>query len=262
MPFFEHDGLRFFYVDEAPAGPDAGTPVLLIHGFASNHAVNWVNTSWMKSLTRAGRRVIALDNRGHGASDKPHEPAAYHTSRMAADARALVDHLGLPRVHVMGYSMGARIAAFLARAAPDEVQSIVLGGLGIHLVEGGGLPQSVGPALSAPSLADVTDPVGRLFRRFAEANGSDLEALVACIGGSRQSLGADKVAEIRVPVLVAVGDQDPIAGDPHRLAALLPRGRALDIPGRDHNLAVGDKVFKAAVLDFMAAADEPLDGRV
>lgn len=256
MPFFEHDGLQFFYVDEAAVGSGAGLPVLLIHGFASNHAVNWLNTSWVKSLTRAGRRVIALDNRGHGASDKPHDPIAYHTGRMAADARALIDHLGLTHVHVMGYSMGARIAAFLARAAPNEVRSIVLGGLGIHLVEGGGLPQSVGPALSAPSLADVTDPIGRLFRRFADANGSDLEALVACIRGSRQSLTADEIADIRLPALVAVGDQDPIAGDPHRLAALLPRGRALDIPGRDHNLAVGDKIFKAAVLDFMAAADD------
>lgn len=255
MPIFEHDGLRFFYIDELSANASVSTPVLLIHGFASNHAVNWVNTSWVTSLTRAGRRVVALDNRGHGASEKPHEPAAYHTSRMAADARALIDRLGLSRVHVIGYSMGARIAAFLAVSSPDKIRSVVLGGLGIRLVEGGGLPQSVGPALSAPSIADVSDPVGRLFRRFAEANGSDLEALVACIGGSRQSLTAETVAEIRMPALVVVGDRDPIAGDPHRLAALLPHGRALDIPGRDHNVTVGDKAFKAAVLEFMADAD-------
>ena len=79
-----------------------------------------------------------------------------------------------------------------------------------------------------------------------------MKALAACIRGSRQTLTRDQVAAIRAPVLVAVGSKDTVAGSAHELAALLPAGRALDIPGRDHMLAVGDKVFKEGVLRFLA----------
>jgi pimeloyl-ACP methyl ester carboxylesterase len=133
-----------------------------------------VHPGWVATLTRAGRRAIALDNRGHGASSKLYEPAAYHSATMAEDVRALLDHLGLARADVMGYSMGARIAAFLALAHPERVRSIVLGGLGSRLVDGVGLPESIAEALEAPSLAAVTDPQGRVFRAFAEQTRSDL----------------------------------------------------------------------------------------
>jgi pimeloyl-ACP methyl ester carboxylesterase len=114
------------------------------------------------------------------------------------------------------------------------------------------LPESIAEALEAPSLADVSDPMGRTFRAFAEQTKSDLRALAACIRGSRQTLAREDVAAIRAPVLVAVGTEDVVAGSAHELAALLPCGRALDIPRRDHMLAVGDKAFKAAVLRFLA----------
>ena len=252
MPQFQSEGLDLFYIDAAPTTSDRGEPIALIHGFASTHAVNWVNTQWVQTLNRNGRRVIAIDNRGHGGSDKPHDVGAYNTARMASDMRNLLDHLSIGRADIMGYSMGARITAALAYSDPARVRSAILGGLGLHLVDGGGLPQSIADAMEAPGLGSIADPMGRLFRRFAEANGSDLEALAACIRGSRQNMTAEVVGAIEVPVLVAVGTADPIAGDAHALAALLPRGRAVDIPGRDHNLAVGDKVFKAAVLAFLA----------
>jgi len=110
----------------------------------------------------------------------------------------------------------------------------------------------VAEALEAPTLADVRDPTWRTFRAFAEQTRSDLAALAACIRGSRQTLSRDQVAAIRAPVLVAVGSNDKVAGSARELAALLPAGRALDIPGRDHMLAVGDRVFKSAVLEFLA----------
>lgn len=250
---FTSDDLRLAFLDAPPGGAPRGAPVLLVHGFASSAAVNWVDTGWIRLLTDSGRRTIALDNRGHGRSDKPHEPERYATRLMAADAEALIDHLGLGPVDVVGYSMGARIAAFLALAAPAKVRSIVLGGLGYHLVDGVGLPTSIAEAMEAPDAAALRDPTQKMFRRFAEAGGNDLAALAACIRGSRQVLRPEQVARIRCPVLVAVGTEDTIAGDPHRLAALFPRGRALDIPGRDHNPAVGDKVFKAGVLSFLDA---------
>jgi pimeloyl-ACP methyl ester carboxylesterase len=252
MESFDSAGVRIAYIDARPAaGP--GDPIVLVHGFASTHAVNWVNPLWVKTLTEAGRRVIALDNRGHGESDKPHDPAAYATAIMAEDVARLLDHLGLERADVMGYSMGARNTAFLALAHPARVRSIVLGGLGHHLVDGAGLPEAIADAMDAPDLASLTDANQRMFRRFADANGADRAALAACIRGSRQVLSPEQLASIDCPALVAVGTKDAIAGDPHRLAALLPHGQALDIPGRDHNLAVGDKVYKQGVLAFLAA---------
>ncbi len=115
-----------------------------------------------------------------------------------------------------------------------------------------GLPEIIAEALEAASLADVRDPTGRAFRAFAEQTNSDLAALAACIRGSRQTLKREELADLRAPFLVAVGTEDPVAGSAHELAALLPSGRALDIPGRDHMLAVGDRVFKEAVLSFLA----------
>jgi pimeloyl-ACP methyl ester carboxylesterase len=247
MGSFRNDGIAIAYLDEG-----AGEPIVLVHGFASTKEVNWLNPGWVSTLTNAGRRVIALDNRGHGASDKPGDPAAYHSAVMAEDVRALLDHLDIPRADVMGYSMGARISAFLARAHPARVRSVVLGGLGIRLVDGVGLPESIADALEAPTLADVRDPQGRTFRAFAEQTKSDLKALAACIRGSRQTLSREDCASLTMPALVAVGTKDDVAGSAQALAALLPNGRALDIPGRDHMLAVGDRVFKQGVLDLLA----------
>jgi pimeloyl-ACP methyl ester carboxylesterase len=245
---FRSGPVEIAYLDEG-----AGEPIVLIHGFASNKETNWVHPGWVSTLTRAGRRVIALDNRGHGASTKLYDPAAYHTEEMAGDAVALLDHLGVSTADVMGYSMGARIAAYCAVLYPPRVRSVILGGLGIHLVEGVGLPESIAFALEATSLDEVTDPSGRTFRRFAEQTGSDLAALAACIRGSRQTLTREEVARIAVLVLVAVGTHDQVAGSALALAALIPGARALDIPGRDHMVAVGDRVFKTAVLEFLAA---------
>lgn len=246
MPRFRHREVEIAFLDEG-----SGEPIVLVHGFASNKEVNWVTPGWIATLTQAGRRAIALDNRGHGASTKLTDPAAYHTSLMAADVAALLDHLGIARADIMGYSMGARITAFLALAEPHRVHAAILGGLGSHLVDGVGLPLGIADALEAPSLAAVTDPTGRMFRAFAEQTGSDLAALAACIRGSRQTLSPAEVARITAPVLVAVGTKDTIAGSAQALARLLPHGQALDIPNRDHMLAVGDRVFKQGVLRFL-----------
>ena len=247
MPSVTHDGIEIAYLDEGQ-----GEPVVLVHGFASTKEVNWLHPGWIATLTRAGRRAIALDNRGHGASTKFYDPAAYHSATMAEDVRALMDHLAITSADVMGYSMGARITAILALSHPDRVRSAIFGGLGSRLVDGVGLPESIAEALEAPSLADVSDAQGRTFRAFAEQTKSDLKALAACIRGSRQTVGRDDLARLTMPVLVAVGTTDVVAGSAAELAAMLPNGKALDVPGRDHMLAVGDRAFKQGVLDFLA----------
>ena len=243
---FRSDDAEIAYLD---AGE--GAPIVLVHGFASTKETNWVAPGWVDTLTRAGRRAIALDNRGHGASTKFYDPARYDSALLADDVRALMDHLRLPQADVMGYSMGARIAAYLALAHPERVRRLILGGLGIRLVEGVGLPQTIADALEAPAIKDVTDPQGYAFRAFAQQTKSDLRALAACIRGSRQTLARAEAARIATPTLIAVGTKDDVAGSAHDLAALMPNARALDIPGRDHMLAVGDRVFKAGVLEFL-----------
>lgn len=250
MPSFHHGSVEIAYLDEGQ-GERSADPIVLVHGFASNKEVNWVHPGWVMTLKDAGRRVIAIDNRGHGRSSKLYAPALYHSATMAEDVRALLDHLGIARADVMGYSMGARITAFLAYKHPARVRSAVLGGLGIKLVDGVGLPESIAEAMEARSLSDVNDPGGRMFRSFAETTRSDLRALAACIRGSRQTLSREQVASLAAPVLVAVGTKDQVAGSAAELAALILGGKALDIPDRDHMLAVGDKVFKAAVLEFL-----------
>ena len=249
MPTFRHDSIDIAYLDEGE-----GDPIVLVHGFASTKETNWIYPGWVTTLTRAGRRVVALDNRGHGQSSKLYDPADYQMALMADDVRALLDHLNIERADVMGYSMGARITAFLTIGHPERVRSAIIGGLGIRLIEGHGdvMSEIIADALEAPSLADVSDPTGRQFRAFAEQTKSDLRALAACMRRPRQTLAREQIAGIKVPVLVAVGSKDEVAGSGPALAALIPGGRAVDIPGRDHMLAVGDKVFKTEVLQFLS----------
>uniref|UniRef100_Q07P83 Alpha/beta hydrolase fold n=1 Tax=Rhodopseudomonas palustris (strain BisA53) TaxID=316055 RepID=Q07P83_RHOP5 len=248
MPSFHNGRVEIAYLDEGE-----GEPIVLVHGFASNKDVNWVYPTWVSELKKHGRRVIAFDHRGHGASSKLYDPEDYHLGTLAGDLRALMDHLGIERADVMGYSMGARVTAYLARSQPQRLRSAILGGLGIGLVQGGGPGENVVKALQAPSLADVPDRMGRTFRAFADQTRSDRAALAACLRGSRQLMSADEAAGIAVPVLIAVGTTDEIAGSAQALQAIIPGSKVLDIPRRDHMRAVGDKVYKEGVLSFLAS---------
>ena len=246
MQTFMSDGVEIAFVDEG-----TGDPILLIHGFASNIKANWRDVRWIDALINAGRRVIALDNRGHGNSAKPYEQEAYEAPKMAQDARRLLDHLNIPKADVMGYSMGARITAFLAMKNPEYVRSAIFAGMGYNMIRGVGGTGPIAAAMEAPSIDDVTNDAAKTFRLFAESTGSDLQALAHCIRASRTKIEAEDLAKIQVPVLIAVGTKDVVAGPAAKLAEIIPGSEVLDIVDRDHMRAVGDKVYKEGVLDYL-----------
>ncbi|BAM90660.1 hydrolase [Bradyrhizobium oligotrophicum S58] len=247
MPSFHNGAVDIAFIDEGE-----GDPIVLVHGFASTKNVNWVYPAWVSELRKDGRRVIALDNRGHGDSAKLYDPALYSIAEMASDVTALMDHLGIAAADVMGYSLGGRIAAHIALATPERLRSAIFGGIGMAMIEGGGPGENVASALEAPSIDEVTDPVGRTFRAFADQTRSDRLALAACMRGSRGLISREEAGRIAVPVLVAVGTTDEVSGSGPALGALIPGAKVLDIPNRDHMRAVGDKVYKAGVVDFLA----------
>ena len=248
MQTFDSDGVEIAFIDEGE-----GDPVLLIHGFASNANTNWVVPGWVKALDDAGFRVIAYDNRGHGQSAKLYDLKDYGEPLMAEDARRLLDHLGIVRADVMGYSMGARISAFLALSHPERVRSLVFAGLGINMIRGVAGTGPVAHALEAKSIDEVTNATARTFRAFAEQTKSDLKALAACIRSSRAPITAEALGHIECPVLVVVGEEDVIGGDAAGLAALMPNARAFTVPKRDHMRTVGDKAYRQAALEFLKA---------
>src|SRR5947207_10062440 len=127
MATFQSGGFNLAY-DDIP-GSGAGT-VVLVHGFATNRDENWRRLGWLGAFERKGYRTVALDLRGHGESDKPHDPAAYARTEMVGDVLALMDHLDLGRVNLMGYSMGSHLSLRAALTAPDRVDNLILGGVG------------------------------------------------------------------------------------------------------------------------------------
>lgn len=251
MPAFDSEGVRIHYALFGKAGQP---PVVLLHGFASNGRVNWVSTGWTEWLAARGFFVIVPDFPGHGGSDKPHDSTRYPAPMMAEDVRRLLDHLNIERAHVMGYSMGARVAAFLAMAHPRRVCALVLSGMAGNLIAGVGGAEKIARALLAEEAGAEPDVPAWAwgFRQFAERVGNDLKALAACIAASRTPIDPQALERLDMPVLVAVGSEDGIAGDPALLMPHLPDGAELVVlEGRDHMNAVGDKRHKQAVADFL-----------
>lgn len=247
MPSFLSDDIEIAYEVHG-----AGDPILLIHGFGSSGKVNWIDTGWVATLKEAGYQPITMDNRGHGASRKLYDPQLYFAHDMARDAGRLLEHLGIGKAPVLGFSMGARIAAFLALNHPEQVTATVWGGMGENLISGLEDSEEIIEALTAESLSHVKGATGRTFRIFAEHTGADRAALAACMVSSREPMSEAEVAAITVPVLVAVGSEDRMASSPEVLTELLPQGEAFIIPRRDHMRSTGDPKFKEAALDFLA----------
>ena len=255
MDAFISNGVKIAFSDHPPEGPDRRAPIMLIHGFASSQAINWRYTHWIKALSEDGRRVIALDNRGHGFSQKLYQATDYTLESMADDAVNLLNHIGVSSADIMGYSMGGRIAITIALNHPKRLNHLILGGVGRHLLKDPGLPNGLAEAMEAESVDHIASPMLQIFRRFAQTTGGDLKALAACARGFRSAMDPKRFIEISAPVLICVGAKDDVAGDPHVFLPLFNNIKIVDIPDRDHNRTVGDPLYRQAVLDFLK---EPL----
>lgn len=227
----------------------AGDPVLLIHGFAATAQDNWGRTGWIHALNRAGRQVITFDLRGHGESEKFYDPADYAIDKLAGDALALLDHLKIARSDVVGFSMGAGIAAELAARHGERFGSVVLAGAGGGSGQSLGRGDILGVALETEDPETIDDSTARGFRLFAEGLGQDRRALAACSRAPRENR-ADP-ALIKNPVLVIAGARDDLAGDPAELAIRIRGAKSECIPGVDHMYALANPMFKGAVIDFL-----------
>lgn len=249
---FESEGLRLAYDDVGD-----GEPIVLLHGFAADRRLNWRLTGWYETLNTAGYRVLALDARGHGQSARPSDVEAYRPAGIAGDAVRLLDHLGLRKAHLFGYSMGGRNAAWLLARHGSRFRSVVIGGTGLNLLAPADARRWArkGYKLTADNEKSESLAIPAmvpLYRR-AMQRGGRAGALAACLMGAFPNMSRRDFARVRIPALVACGSKDTLAGSPIPLAASIPGAKAVVVPGRTHLSTVGDAFFKGAVVGFLGS---------
>lgn len=250
MPTFDSDIGPLNYTDQG-----SGDGVVLIHGFAASAEENWGRSGWVSMLTRAQRRVVTLDLRGHGLSAKSHDPAAYSIEACADDVWRLTRQLDLKKPDLIGFSLGARVVLNLLAKYPDKYLLGVLCGAGGRWLEPSSRdPNALPAAFEAEDVSAITDDMARRFRQFADGQGQDRLALAAVGRGLAQRadrLDRDALAAIRNEVFVAAGRSDELAGDPYPLAAALGRAKSAIVPGCGHMDCLVQPMFKGAVMDFL-----------
>jgi pimeloyl-ACP methyl ester carboxylesterase len=249
MATFDSGGFQIAY-DDVPG--DKGRPMILVHGFTSNRNEGWQRLGWYGAFERNRIRCVALDNRGHGESAKPHDPAAYSRDAMSNDVLNLMDHLGIERAHIMGYSMGSRLAMAAALKAPKRFATLTVGGVGAKMFEDRNIPGNpMAEAMEADDIESIKEPMLKSFRQFADDQGEDRLALAALTRNRDPEFTKEELGKLEVPTLVVAGAYDELAGDPEVLAKAFPDGRAIVIPGTDHFSAIPHVLYKATVFDFL-----------
>lgn len=234
MAHIERNGYRIAYEVHG-----SGRPVLLLHGVTVSFAGNFGAWGWVERLTRAGCQVIGMDLRGHGRSDKPHDPAAYGSEALVGDALALLEHLGHAKASVVGYSLGSHVALELLRRTPERWGPSVLIATGDGLI---GLPPCTLDAVGGQireALARETFPADlpvhvSTYWTFAVKVGGDRLAALAALQAHYPPCPPEALRSVDVPVLVVSGELDPVLGRGPRLAQSLPAGRYVEIAGANH----------------------------
>lgn len=248
---FESDGLKIHYAVEG-----AGPPLVLLHGWASWYTETWVDSGFVAALSPL-RTIIGPDQRGHGKSDKPHDPAAYAPAVMADDVVRLLDHLEIEKADVFGYSMGGGVATALLVRAPERVRAMVVGGIGTNLIAEEGDAQTqqlfgvMRDALLAAGPSTVTGPM-KTVRNLYSSQGQDLVALAAWLGAEHVSATREQLAAVTVPVLVANAEFDK-GGDV--VAAAIAGAQFESIPGTNHLSVMRDARYHERVVRFFQEVD-------
>jgi pimeloyl-ACP methyl ester carboxylesterase len=250
--FVADDGVAIAY--ELWGSDRPGSTVVLHHGFGSHAQSNWVATGVVAALEAAGRSVLAVDARGHGASDKPYDAAAYGEQRMARDLLSLCDHLGLDRFDLVGYSMGAVVALIVA-STTARARRLVASGVGEGVIECGGVDmrrtsrETLAAALLAADPATIAHPGAAAFRAFVDRTRCDRRALA----GQALRMHAEPIAlgRISAPTLVLAGAADVISLNPQRLADAIPGAACLTLPG-DHLSVAATPAFANAIVAFVS----------
>jgi pimeloyl-ACP methyl ester carboxylesterase len=245
--FFDSDGVKIHYETFGQ-----GKPIVLVHGFPISFELNWVGTKWVEALQPV-RRVVGLDCRGFGDSEKPRDPDAYGIENMAGDVLRLMAHLGIDKADLFGYSMGAMISAYLLINNSERFTTVILGGVG-NLFEPGREEQMRKSAdyLLIDDPSQITDPFGKTFRAIADGiPGNDRLALAACSERLFEPFAPADFAAVDIPVLFISGANDTSAGSPATMAAATPASELVLIPDTDHFTVIPDQRFKDAVLAFL-----------
>lgn len=248
--FTSFDGTRIYY--QQWGRRSTRPPVILHHGYVANARANWLWTGIVGRLTADGHKVIALDARGHGRSTKHHDPARYGEANMAHDVSALLDHLSLEQVDLVGYSMGATVA-LIAASEDQRVRRLAVGGIGAHTARLGrgrknGFGTRLANAMLAPSVFSVRDPMLAGFRIMADALWADRKALAA----QARAFHAKRIAldRIQAPTLILAGRDDPFALQPQVLQSAILGSRLTMVPG-NHTSVLTKPDFVAALVDFL-----------
>lgn len=254
MPTFTSDGVEIAYDDVQPSG--AERTIVLVHGFSSNRKEGWKRTGWYTAMERRRIRCIALDQRGHGESAKLYDSSQYTVDRLAGDVLNLMDHLGVERTNLFGYSMGSRTSVEAALLAPERFSNLIIGGVGGSWLDPRQEPaerkgMSMAEAMLAEDPETINPEMLKSFRQFADEQGEDRKALAAFTDAKSPPVDAAALGGLHIPTLVVAGQFDALAKEPERLAAAFARGQSMVLPGCDHFSAIAHVSLKGAVFDFL-----------
>ena len=234
--FQSFDGIKLFYNVYGD-----GSPVILLHGFIVDSEINWGDL--IEPFAQTGRQIVTMDARGHGRSEKPHDPIAYADRAMAKDVSALIDHLGFEAVDVIGCSQGG-FSAVEAAMRDDRVKRLALNDVGLEDVT----PER--NRACAVGMLEDNPPEPSFYRALADDLGADRFALAAWFQGAvYPQVGADDLARLKIPVLVVNGEDD--FHDAHEFVSHLENGKALIIPG-DHVSCLGTPELRAIFVEFLS----------
>lgn len=247
---YSSDGLKLASYE---FGDPLAETVVAVHGFASSATANWHATGWTRDLSRAGYHVISIDQRGHGASDKPHSPDAYTMDQLVDDVQQVLDAYLLDEVSLLGYSLGARVGWQAAREMPDRITRAVLGGIP------DGDPLKRFKIDDARAHVDhgvaVSDRLTDAYLSMASLiPDNDLVALIALVEGMRDGPQPTAANAPSQPLLFATGSEDRIIEASRALAEATPHGAFFEIPGRNHFNAPTSRQFREAALTFLKDA--------